>query len=424
MSAEKRNGRKYILAAKVGIGMVALFITVAGAAKIKDIDVFRQSLESWSLIPVAVRSTVATVVPILEIGLGFAWLLGLNRRILTLLIAGLLICFTSVYAIHRIAGYAPDCQCLGKLLRVQGLEHQADVLIWRNGVLIGVLGIGWMIAYRRQGQSRPKAAVTSGLWHQRNHRGFTLVETLVSVAVIAMLISILIPVLARVRGYARESVDRSNLRQHAVILTQYTGDWSGAHPLFLDPSQAISSFRWESRETEIETSYFLSCQAWPMALADAYYEGQVVEGAFWSPKESQSRAEAGDTFYAITSYSYPCSFIARPSYWKPETRLDDPAKQTGLTRASEVRFPSAKALLVLQTDGLSGLDDLSASSVSNLTVALYDGSANGFSDADGVAAVVDADGAGARLDWSYHIRDWPRLHHTPDGILGRDIVPR
>lgn len=47
----------------------------------------------------------------------------------------------------------------------------------------------------------------------RHRSGFTLIEVLVVVAVIALLISILLPSLARVRAVARATVSSSNLRQ-------------------------------------------------------------------------------------------------------------------------------------------------------------------------------------------------------------------
>lgn len=161
-----------------------------------------------------------------------------------------------------------------------------------------------------------------------------------------------------------------------------------------------------------------------MALADAYYDGRVPEGVFWSPQEPLPRTESGDTSYAITSYSYPCAFIARPEYWNPETRLGDPAQQTGATRTAEVRFPAAKAHLVLQTGGWNGLEDWMNAPQASLLIAMCDGSADRVAGSDAARATVDADGGAARPEWSFHVRDWPRLHHTPDGVRGRDIVPR
>jgi prepilin-type N-terminal cleavage/methylation domain-containing protein/prepilin-type processing-associated H-X9-DG protein len=59
----------------------------------------------------------------------------------------------------------------------------------------------------------------------RRHRGFTLVELLVVIAVLTILAGLLLPVLAHVREQARQSTCLSNLRQigHAHLL--YLQDW-------------------------------------------------------------------------------------------------------------------------------------------------------------------------------------------------------
>lgn len=61
-------------------------------------------------------------------------------------------------------------------------------------------------------------------------RAFTLVESLVVIAIISMLISILLPSLAEARRQTRSVVCRSNLRQLGVGWVTYAGDWNGHLP--------------------------------------------------------------------------------------------------------------------------------------------------------------------------------------------------
>jgi len=58
-------------------------------------------------------------------------------------------------------------------------------------------------------------------------RGFTLVELLIVIAIIALLMSILMPALARVRNMAKVTACQSNLKQWGLFWSMYTGDNDG-----------------------------------------------------------------------------------------------------------------------------------------------------------------------------------------------------
>ena len=76
--------------------------------------------------------------------------------------------------------------------------------------------------------SHPRSMKTS--------RGFTLVELLVVIGIIALLISILLPSLGQARESARTVQCASNMRQVALGLIQYINDNKGKHPpMWVDP---------------------------------------------------------------------------------------------------------------------------------------------------------------------------------------------
>jgi prepilin-type N-terminal cleavage/methylation domain-containing protein len=56
-------------------------------------------------------------------------------------------------------------------------------------------------------------------------RGFTIIELLVVVSIIALLISILLPAVGQARDNARTSVSRSNLREIGLAMHSYAADW-------------------------------------------------------------------------------------------------------------------------------------------------------------------------------------------------------
>jgi prepilin-type N-terminal cleavage/methylation domain-containing protein len=65
-------------------------------------------------------------------------------------------------------------------------------------------------------------------------RAFTLIELLVVIAIIAILAALLLPALAAAREKARRSACLNNLKQFAVALTSYTGDYNEYFPSWVD----------------------------------------------------------------------------------------------------------------------------------------------------------------------------------------------
>jgi prepilin-type N-terminal cleavage/methylation domain-containing protein len=65
-----------------------------------------------------------------------------------------------------------------------------------------------------------------------SRKGFTLIEILVTIAIIAILAAILFPVFARARENARRTSCLSNIKQIATALVMYTQDYDEMLPLY------------------------------------------------------------------------------------------------------------------------------------------------------------------------------------------------
>jgi prepilin-type N-terminal cleavage/methylation domain-containing protein/prepilin-type processing-associated H-X9-DG protein len=77
----------------------------------------------------------------------------------------------------------------------------------------------------------------------RQRKGFTLVELLVVVAIIAVLISILLPSLGKARSQARRSQCLANVRSIGSALQVYMTDWSAMIPYYTTGNNA-NSYYW------------------------------------------------------------------------------------------------------------------------------------------------------------------------------------
>jgi prepilin-type N-terminal cleavage/methylation domain-containing protein len=77
----------------------------------------------------------------------------------------------------------------------------------------------------------PHEISSSSIRRTSTRAGFTLVELLVVIGIIAVLISVLLPTLSRARESAKRTQCLSNLRQIAVFLNMYANQYNQQVPI-------------------------------------------------------------------------------------------------------------------------------------------------------------------------------------------------
>ena len=181
-------------------------------------------------------------------------------------------------------------------------------------------------------------------------RGFTLVELLVVIGIIAVLISILLPVLTRVRDQANAAVCASNERQiyHALLLyAQANRDWlpvPGSFSLPVFPNQVIVQLDFGAYD-------YTAGVLWPYVSRDV----AVRERLFLCPADGPDRTvvmDPSDSFQAdpARQRNFSYNFNGLLQGYRSGTVMTDRGPLTGWTgmRLSRILHSSNK-LLVLES---------------------------------------------------------------------------
>jgi prepilin-type N-terminal cleavage/methylation domain-containing protein len=308
--------------------IVMAVLGAAGLWKLIDLPSFVQSLEFWTLVPRSLRIPVGIAVPSLEVtiaGLWFAWSTDERLRWAAVVLIAVL---SVAFALHWVAGRPPACHCLGTLLAFDESVGHAKLVLARNCVLLVGLSTG---------RGRRNFGSIEGRVRGRRRkapRGFTLLETLTVIVVLAMLVTAFLPSLGQVRRRAVETRVLSDLRSHATNIALYSASWRERYPFFTYPDVTYSVLRHEN--TTVNARYFEAAYYWNFAMADEFYDGKLAHPSFY-PRRHVAGSIAMPLWYSHC-------FIASPEFWNPTTRSG--VSQWRSVSASEVVFPQKKVLMI------------------------------------------------------------------------------
>lgn len=165
---------------------------------------------------------------------------------------------------------------------------------------------------------------------EKNHKAFSLIETLVVVSTTALLVGLLLPSLQSARQQAQRTLCLSNLRQMAIAAQAYTDVYDGHYPIAY----------YNRREGTVPHFYAWDFTTWKdwsdpdnpnRARAGLLWMGRTIEKVHQCPGFSGADNSLADPY---TGYNYNTSYIG----------LNDLLSPADSAQATDVRRPSETAL--------------------------------------------------------------------------------
>lgn len=180
--------------------------------------------------------------------------------------------------------------------------------------------------------------------------GFTLIELMVSIAIISVLITLSLGAMSGARRGAREVECRVILRSvgmgHEAQAVTNGGYWMNS---FSDTMN--ETFRhFNTSDGAWGTSYWAQVRTWSDGLIGTYWE-DGDPASIWTCPEVLHRRDQGfndnPRFGAFSSYYYSAALISSPGLWDPDDRsamkyYNDYRRRVAV---HEVAYPSQKAAL-------------------------------------------------------------------------------
>jgi prepilin-type N-terminal cleavage/methylation domain-containing protein/prepilin-type processing-associated H-X9-DG protein len=165
-------------------------------------------------------------------------------------------------------------------------------------------------------------------------RGFTLVELLVVIGIIAVLIALLMPALQRAREHARRTVCLSNLRQLAQAMIMYNNENKGKFPAAGTSQQVDDWIYWEN-----DVAPNVPVPRNPDdGLLVPYMGGHFIPESYRCPSDDIDTHHAGD----FGTYKY--SYTVNNQICYRDTNTPHDAKQNLVV--SSIKHPWQKILFV------------------------------------------------------------------------------
>jgi prepilin-type N-terminal cleavage/methylation domain-containing protein len=387
-------------------------LAVVGALKLLDLEAFRESLRLWTLVPAWARGLIAAFVPIAEIAPLMIMLTMPHLRKFALMMCTVILVFIILFVgVHFLLADVPPCNCLGVLSKFIQLKRSWPWMLGLSTTLLVISTIASLLL-------TTDASQHSRFEPDRARSGYSLIEILLVIAIIAIILALTIPSLSSMRFSARQTSSLSSLRQLAVTTSSYNSDYNDNFPVPWDPRATSWILRNDRTQMIIpgDFHYFSTYENWHYLLASYY--GNDTSNQVYYPTEQVAFENSGGG----APFAYSCAFLAHPAYWNESTRTG--STQWRGTRSSSVAYASRKVLMISRAYlyGPVSTTDIRPNILKmKLPHSAVDGHATmrfsrefkvGISAGDGVLGVGGS-----------HWGEFDPAMHTIDGIRGFDFDP-
>lgn len=192
----------------------------------------------------------------------------------------------------------------------------------------------------------------------RTRRGFTLVETLIAVAVVAVLLAIAIPSLRYAIRQSNVTIDLANLRSTHQQFYQWGVEHQDAF-VNQGPPEPGRGFvlRPQNSDVQVAGPYSMQTFYWPLVLGGWLGEGYETWHPRAAPKPSEEEANhiSRGLHFPGARHAYPSKFemslamLFDPAFFTPGCDTRPTRGMLRFVRWSETAFPASKALLFCTT---------------------------------------------------------------------------
>lgn len=398
------------------IGSMFLWASIVKSLAIVDFSRVVAFLMPGFLRQMEFALPIAVLIVAWEAWLGARLLLARSTPSVRMGAAGTLMVFSVVLVVLWIRPAPRGCGCFG--FAKSSFTPRGDALLGlaRNVSLIVVLAcMEWHPGRRRESAAAPQSASSQRARERCScGQGFTLVEVLVTIAVVAVLLALAVGGLSRARRQGKVTVSLATHQQLASAIAMYGGQYREMFPYLgtpTDPTGPIRVGEYDLRDRVGGTSYFrANRQNWASLLVPDLWEARAAIEPQWAQEEN--RYSLFPEAVVTTNFFLAHACAASWEFWEDPLPTSDTAYLHGVA-LSAVHFPSLKGLILDIQEGL-GVSDTPGSPITTRTAARVDGSAGVL---DIGSSVTQGDGVVGRPYGAVPFR----VLSTAHGMSGRDF---